>query len=100
MDRPEGREKAMARVVDALPRSRAGGGAGPIYPWDEWLDGRVWELTAGEDFTIRIDSMRSSASSFSRKIGRTVRTRVNADKTLLFVQALPLSPDGDPSKGA
>ena len=22
------------------------------YPWDEWLDGDIWELTFGEDFDM------------------------------------------------
>lgn len=77
----------MARVVDKLPPSRKS--TGPNYPWDEWLDGRVWELTVGEDFTGRIDSMRSAASNAAINIGRTVRTRVNREKTLLFIQNLP-----------
>ncbi len=29
------------------------------YPWDEWLDGAVWRLTPGTDFTV-------SASSFTQ----------------------------------
>jgi hypothetical protein len=31
------------------------------YPWEEWFDGSVWELRAGEDFTARPATFRTLA---------------------------------------
>lgn len=89
----------MARVVDKLPPSRTG--SGTEYPWHDWLDGRVWELTVGQDFVCKPESMRSLASSYAIKFGRSVRTRVSDDKTLLFIQARPIpQSDGQRPKEA
>jgi hypothetical protein len=30
--------------------SRLTEGEKAVYPWDEWLDGDIWQLTQGEDF--------------------------------------------------
>lgn len=47
------------------------------YPWDEWTDGKVWKLRAGEDFAIpdRVD-----------KDGRTV-TGADQFRNRLYTQA-------------
>lgn len=29
------------------------------YPWNEWVDGSIWRITRGVDFTARMSSMRS-----------------------------------------
>ena len=41
------------------------------YPWDEWFDGSVWELTPGEDFKGKPATFRASAVAARGK----VRTR-------------------------
>ena len=38
----------MPRILEELPQPRLG--RPPKYPYDEWLDGRVWLLVPGEDF--------------------------------------------------
>ena len=45
----------MARVLSKLPQQI---GKPYLYPWDEWTDGRVWELTQGEDFQCALPSFR------------------------------------------
>ena len=46
----------MAKVIEQhVPRQRSW--TQSQYPWDEWLDGRSWLLTQGEDFECTIDSM-------------------------------------------
>lgn len=62
----------MARKVDAFPeipgQSR--------YPWDEWLDGSIWELTEGEDFRGKVNTFRSNARSQARRRNGKVEARI------------------------
>ena len=51
--------------------------------WDKWLDGRIWQLTAGEDFKIKIVSLRSVAAIKARKKGGRVRTNVRGNTVVL-----------------
>jgi hypothetical protein len=46
------------------------------YPWDEWLDGSVWELAPGEDFKGKPATFRSVAIGQAKKRGGKVRTRL------------------------
>jgi hypothetical protein len=65
----------MARVIDTFPaavsKSR--------YPWDRWLDGQVWELVAGEDFTSKPETLRQNAAIQAAKRDGTVKTRLLDD---------------------
>ncbi|MHB8742553.1 MAG: hypothetical protein ACYC9L_05445 [Sulfuricaulis sp.] len=65
----------MARKTSTYEFKRAKG----RYPWDEWLDGNIWELLKGEDFTS-IESFRSSAQTQAKKMGGRVRTETDGDK--------------------
>ena len=74
----------MARVISSFPpattRTR--------YPWDQWLDGQVWELVAGEDFTAKPETIRQSASSQATKRGGRVKTRLieDGERQMVVVQ--------------
>lgn len=60
------------------------------YPWDEWLDGDVWELTKGEDYTIKTKSIRTTAQQAAREKGGRAKCAEadNGDKLILqFVPA-------------
>jgi hypothetical protein len=56
------------------------------YPWSEWLDGRVWALKQGEDFTVNPTNFASSAKSWGERHDITVRT--NIEDGTVFVQAV------------
>jgi hypothetical protein len=62
----------MAKRVDTFPdlpsQSR--------YPWDEWLDGSVWELVLGEDFNGKPATFRSVAIVQAKKRHGRVKTRL------------------------
>jgi hypothetical protein len=45
------------------------------FPWSEWLDGRPWQLTRGEDYDSRAKTIIANARSQAKKRGGTVRTR-------------------------
>jgi len=61
------------------------------YPYDEWLDGRIWELSYGkEDSDIPVSESGSRQNlayvAKARGIGVTVAKR-GLDQKFLYVQA-------------
>ena len=52
------------------------------YPWDEWFDGRVWELVPGVDFTSRT-SLRARAHGAATQRGKKVSIRNMSEVVLL-----------------
>ncbi|MFD4196634.1 hypothetical protein [Amycolatopsis thermoflava] len=61
---------------------------GDKYPWDLWLDGRVWQLEQGTDFTLPMATFRTSAHRAATKRGLRAPTRKIAEGVLL-IQAHP-----------
>src|SRR6188472_2551521 len=62
---------AVAQRIDRFPDA-------PVqsnYPWDEWFDGSVWELTPGEDFKGKPATFRASAVAQAERREGKVRTR-------------------------
>jgi hypothetical protein len=66
----------MARRVDAFPEVPSQS----KYPWDEWLDGSVWELAPGDDFQGKPATFRSVAIGQAKKRGGKVKTRLIRSK--------------------
>jgi hypothetical protein len=64
----------MARQLDTFPSlpSRQ-------YPWEEWLDGAVWELTRGEDFSAKPATVISNARGQAKRRGGSLRTRLRGE---------------------
>jgi hypothetical protein len=58
------------------------------YPWDEWLDGRVWELVPGEDFTAKVNTFKQMAQTQARRRGGRTHTRMlhRGDQQTLVMQ--------------
>lgn len=58
-----------------------------VYPWDEWLDGDIWELRQGEDFDTHPLMME-----------RIIRTRATARRTKVRLRHQPADgrKNGDP----
>lgn len=61
-------------------------GLGPVhrrhakYPWDDWQDGRIWEIQGGgKDFDVSPRYMQTQLHVRARHIGRLVTTRVRDD---------------------
>jgi hypothetical protein len=57
------------------------------FPWAQWLDGQVWELTYGTDFQgPSVPSFRDRVKYVAnRQYHLAVRTRIKGDK--LYIQA-------------
>jgi hypothetical protein len=60
----------MARRLEAFPAA-----TGARYPWDEWLDGSVWELVSSEDFHSKPPTFRANAQTQAKKRGGRVRSK-------------------------
>ena len=52
------------------------------YPWDQWLDGDIWQLTQGEDFMTHPLMME-----------RIVRTRATTRQAKVRLRHIPLNGD-------
>jgi hypothetical protein len=53
-----------------------------VYPWEDWLDGDVWQLTYGEDF-----------STHPLMMERIIRTRATGRKAKVRLRHLPHNGD-------
>ena len=75
----------MAKVMRAMPdRKRPS-----KYPWHDWFDGRVRELTVGVDFKTTIECFRSTIGVAAKLRGVKVITRAIGDKLYLQAQLKP-----------
>lgn len=74
----------MARVIDDLEHDGRQG----RYPWVEWLDGRAWELTRGEDFTTTPQTLRQQVYYQAARRGKAATVRIAGDT--LRIQAREL----------
>jgi len=59
------------------------------YPWQQWMDGRVWELTFGKDITEPLASFRTRLYRTAKSVDRHlfIKTRQHKDGSSLFIQA-------------
>jgi hypothetical protein len=65
----------VARRLDTFPPSRT-----RRYPWDEWLNGDIWQLVPGEDFEAKTPTLVATARLQAKRLGGTVRTRSVSDQ--------------------
>jgi hypothetical protein len=59
-----------------------------VYPWDDWLDGGVWELLPGTDFKGKPATFRASAvAQATRRDGKVRTQRIERDgKQHIYLQ--------------
>jgi hypothetical protein len=55
-----------------------------LYPWPEWLDGRIRELTKGEDFDGPAASFANVARTTANRKGIKVRVRSLGESTVVL----------------
>jgi hypothetical protein len=46
------------------------------YPWEHWLDGQIWQLDKGDDYTARATTIIANARLQAKRRGGNVRTRL------------------------
>jgi len=54
-----------------------------MLPWDKWLDGRIWQLTEGEDFKVQKVTLRQMAAIRARQKGGKIRTNIRGHTIVL-----------------
>lgn len=72
----------MAQKVDKMPELERTFVS--KYPWDEWLNGDIWELTENQDIPTA-KTFQSTVQAAAKRRGMKARTRVKNGK--LYVQA-------------
>lgn len=75
-------EKAMAETI----RRHEFVARNAKYPWNDWLDGRIWRLTQGKDFRTSISNLVCAAYPAARKRGGRVRTDRKHDPGCIILQ--------------
>lgn len=68
------------------------------YPWDRWLDGRVWELTFDPDgqgdFESKPDVFRNTVGAAAKRRNLKTKTHCRPNKNLVIMAYKP--EDGEP----
>lgn len=59
------------------------------YPWNEWMDGRVWRIRYGEDYHIVTQNMRSTLHVRAANNGQKVHVSKEDKDTLVFQFYVP-----------
>ena len=73
----------MKAVNDFAFRNRTPSGERQSYDWDTLLNGSIYELEAGQDFTGKQASMNVLIHTNAKKRGLKVRTGKNGDNIVL-----------------
>jgi hypothetical protein len=62
----------LARKVEQFPEmpNRS------LYPWHDWLDGDIWELTQGVDFKGSPSTFRSNARAQAKRRDGKIQARI------------------------
>lgn len=68
----------MAKVLKEYKFARHGS-----YHWDEWLDGRIYRLIAGEDFTATPYSFRTHGYKLAKQKGLALRCHIEDGNIVL-----------------
>jgi hypothetical protein len=76
----------MAHVLAAFPEKKFIRKVTRTYPWDDWLDGRVWQLNMGFDFPNTPGVFRSQVYYNALQRGVSVRCMV-LNERILVIQA-------------
>lgn len=75
----------MAKVLPEWPKpEKRVGHRGPTRPWDDWLDGQVWELEAGTDFISTPLSFRKTVLLRAAQRQVRVRTQVRFNGNMVI----------------
>ena len=62
--------------------------------WLQWLDGNIWELVPGQDFTCSVRAFKAHCYYIARTYGTRIRTKVQDG--LFYLQVNPPVVDPQP----
>ncbi len=75
----------MGEIIEAFSSRK---GRPPLYPWDEWSDGRSRRLYRGQDFSAELLSFRTMVHRKARDLNKRAETQINAADQTIKVQFL------------
>lgn len=79
----------MAKVVKQFPEKGSLNGRS-IYPWQRWMDGRIWELRQGKDFTPKPMNFSQQVYMKAKQLKVKAHTAVRGNR--VYVQAVKIAP--------
>jgi hypothetical protein len=71
----------MAAKIDSFEF----GSSNAKYDWTQWLDGDIWQLVQGDDFTVKMSSMRAIVNG--RAAARELKVHTSVSGKVLTIQA-------------
>lgn len=69
----------MSTTLSALPASTR-----KRYPWPDWTDGRIHQITKGADFDIDAHDMRSTLYGYARRHQLSIEIRTQQNSVIIF----------------
>lgn len=75
--------RELPRFPEDAPTPRMSGAG---YPWDEWFNGKVWELVQGVDFPGTVKGFRQNANKKATSMGGVMRSSLLEDGKRLVIQ--------------
>lgn len=69
----------MAQQVDSFDFGKQSA----KYNWDEYMDGNIWRLQHGTDFTAKPSSVIASARKYASKNNKTLQIRTDGEDVVL-----------------
>lgn len=54
------------------------------YPWDQWMDGGIWQVTYAEDFESLPKNFATSLQGKAKRCHRKVQVKVIDETTVVF----------------
>jgi len=86
----------MPQLLNSFPESRRKQATGrkSNFPWDDWLDGRIWQLSMAEDFIMTPSAFTTIAARAALLRGLALRL-VETSRTEVALQAQRVSWEDD-----
>jgi uncharacterized protein YwgA len=54
------------------------------YPWSQWLDGQIWRLSNGDDFTIKAKTLVGYAKTAAKERGLVLDSKIESDTSIVL----------------
>lgn len=59
------------------------------YPWEQWQDGKVWQLVRGEDYTLPDLTMQKCIQTRAARVGMKANTSRNEEGLVIQFHPRP-----------
>jgi hypothetical protein len=65
----------MAEILDSFEFGETSGFSWTKYPWDDWTNGAVWQMTQGDDFDLATRDFARTVRRYAQTHGYSVRVQ-------------------------